>query len=410
MPPRKKMPTTPDDLSDMLPDDDIPVVASRRGSAKKAVAKSAAKDARPAAHPRAPHLDMHKDGRSVPVLHTMPSSSRGGWHGSVEEHHFEWFGRLAAVLVVSCGALIFLMSPVLHRPFLKFLQPWGGQVATAPQPAAPTTMPVSAVVLVATKPDASRASALVGRVVQAEAEATGKFPATGKEETSDARAGGTVKIVNTADRGFTFVARTRLLSKDGVLFRMTAPASIPAKKTITVEVLADQPGPSGDIGPTEFTIPGLATAEQREQVYGVSESPMTGGAGLRSVVSEDDRTAARTALTSQLSTAVQDDLRALVKPEERLLSGLVTSGETEFEAPKALTAASSFTATLSGTSSVLLFDEQQAVTVLRDKVAALRNLPSSDAVELSGVRFVVQAYDAKAGVAEIRVEAEIPVQ
>jgi hypothetical protein len=388
----------------VAPEPPMPTVASVRPAVRRATSGTV--------HPKGPHLDVHEGQRSVPVLHTMPVAidRKHFWHVVLNDEHYDWFGRVLAIVVVACGALIFLLSPTLHRPVLTFLQPWsdGGTTVTAPQPAAPTTVPVSAVVLVSSKPDTAKASVIAGRLVETQARADARVTASGQQAVTEARSGGTVRIVNTSDAPFTFVARTRLLSKEGILFRMTAPATVPAKKTIEVSVLADVAGPTGDIAASQFTLPGLSSAEQREQIYGVSDSPMTGGSGTTSVVAAEDLEKAKAALQSQLTKEAEDDLRALVKPEERLLSGLVSGTPGEFVGPKVGTVGTSFKVSLAGVYSALLFPERPAIDALRARVMVARNLPSSATLELANVRFVVTAYDLKSGLAEIRVEADAP--
>ncbi len=87
---------------------------------------------------------------------------------------------------------------------------------------------------------------------------------------------GVVTLKNESGTAQNLVARTRLLSESGVLFRLIDRAVIPARGEVRVDVEADQPGPSGDIGPSRFTIPGLS-ASQQKVMYGVSDAPMTGG-------------------------------------------------------------------------------------------------------------------------------------
>ena len=98
---------------------------------------------------------------------------------------------------------------------------------------------------------------------------------------------GTVKIISEITRPQTLVATTRLLSADGVLFRLKKRVTVPAKGQVRAEVYADQSGVQGDIGPTRFTIPGLNPGLQK-LVYATSEAPMTGGLTKRIGVSQGD--------------------------------------------------------------------------------------------------------------------------
>ena len=82
------------------------------------------------------------------------------------------------------------------------------------------------------------------------------LPQEGATATEE-KAGGTVTIINESGSVQPLVATTRLLSKDGVLFRIDTPVNVPAKGQVNVIAHADKPGLSGEIGPTQFTIPGL---------------------------------------------------------------------------------------------------------------------------------------------------------
>ncbi len=95
-------------------------------------------------------------------------------------------------------------------------------------------------------------------------------------KTVDAQAQGTVIIYNHRPVSQTLVATTRLLTPDGILFRLKNKVIIPPNSQVEAEVYADQAGPNGNIGPTSFTIPGLSEALQK-LVYAESKQPMRGG-------------------------------------------------------------------------------------------------------------------------------------
>lgn len=85
---------------------------------------------------------------------------------------------------------------------------------------------------------------------------------------------GVATLYNQKSEPVSLVPTTRLLSPDGVLFRMKDRQTIPAKGTAKVSVYADKPGHSGALGPTKFTIPGLSTADQAV-VWAETKSAMT---------------------------------------------------------------------------------------------------------------------------------------
>ena len=106
---------------------------------------------------------------------------------------------------------------------------------------------------------------------------TQNFTNTNRGEQAEAQATGTVTIYNSWSENQPLMATTRLLTPDGVLFRIKERVDVPAGGKIeNVEVYADQPGTSGNIGPTSFTIPGLWQGLQ-EKIYAENSEPMTGG-------------------------------------------------------------------------------------------------------------------------------------
>jgi len=102
---------------------------------------------------------------------------------------------------------------------------------------------------------------------------------------TEGKATGSVRITNRYSRAQPLIPTTRLLSKEGVLFRTTAHVLVPAGGSVDVSVEADQPGQLGDIGPSTFIIPGLWAGIQ-DKITGSSGKPMSGG--KRPVVSLND--------------------------------------------------------------------------------------------------------------------------
>lgn len=102
---------------------------------------------------------------------------------------------------------------------------------------------------------------------------------------------GQVTIKNDSPNEMTLIKTTRLLSENNVLFRLSDRYIIPAGASVKANVYADQPGESGDIGPSKFSIPGLS-ADTQKLVYATSESSMVGGSGKIGFISADDMNAA----------------------------------------------------------------------------------------------------------------------
>lgn len=112
------------------------------------------------------------------------------------------------------------------------------------------------------------------------------LPQDGATPTEE-KAGGQVTLINESGAAQPLVATTRLLSKDGVLFRIDSAVNVPAKGQVNVMAHADKPGLSGEIGPTQFTIPGLPESMQKS-IYAVSVESMKGGVSYKRVLSQKD--------------------------------------------------------------------------------------------------------------------------
>lgn len=96
--------------------------------------------------------------------------------------------------------------------------------------------------------------------------------------TTSGYAKGTVTIINNYSKPQTLVAKTRLLTSAGKLFRLDRQVSIPAGGRATAAVTADQTGDSFAIGPSKFTIPGL-WIDLQKLIYAESTEAFTVRAG-----------------------------------------------------------------------------------------------------------------------------------
>ncbi len=103
----------------------------------------------------------------------------------------------------------------------------------------------------------------------------------------DGTSKGEVILYNKTTEDQPLVKTTRVITAEGILFRLSDRVTVPAEGQVTAQVYADQPGAASDIGSSKFTIPGLNT-EKQKVVYAESIKPMTGGSGKVGVISESD--------------------------------------------------------------------------------------------------------------------------
>lgn len=123
----------------------------------------------------------------------------------------------------------------------------------------------------------------------------------------EAKAGGIVTLINETGSDQALVVNTRVLSEEGVLFRLDEPTVVPAGSQVEAMVHADEAGAVGEIGPSQFTIPGLSTSLQ-EVIYAVSVDSMTGGVLYIRTLTEDDLNQAVIELSEEMLAGAKGEL------------------------------------------------------------------------------------------------------
>jgi hypothetical protein len=195
-------------------------------------------------------------------------------HHHVASASIRLYKRIALTFI---GLTLVLLGVVLAATLAR------ATVTVTPRPVS-----VKAEVKISVAKDTKTAETVRGAVASTEISGEASASPAGEGEVVQGQAKGTVMIVNKRATAQTLVATTRLLTKDGVLFRLKDKVMIPPMSEVKdVEVYADQPGQAGEIGPSNFTVPGLS-GDLQKLVYAVSEKPMTGGTQTVRVVSQSD--------------------------------------------------------------------------------------------------------------------------
>ncbi len=146
---------------------------------------------------------------------------------------------------------------------------------------------------------------------------TQKYSPTGNK-TTDGLAGGEVTIVNDTNAAQTLVKTTRLLSTAGVLFRLSNQVIVPAKGQIVADVYADQPGATGNIEPSKFTIPGL-NEEKQKVIYAASDKSMVGGVRTIGILSAEDIKSAKADFAAKIKDEVEKTLVPVGSYNQKLI-------------------------------------------------------------------------------------------
>jgi len=163
---------------------------------------------------------------------------------------------------------------------------------------------------------------LGSRVFEDVKEMTKVFSSSGRKE-KDQKAGGIIRVYNNnSTESQTLVATTRFISEDGKLFRSKERVVIPGgtyegSKFISgfldVEVAAVQEGAEYNIGPSNFSLPGLAGSPLYTKIYGESLTDMRGGAESEiAVVTEADIISARQQVIDNLTEEATRSLLAKI--------------------------------------------------------------------------------------------------
>lgn len=150
------------------------------------------------------------------------------------------------------------------------------------------------VIELAKSPDQGQLS---GRVVEGTFDKIQEFsvqPGDGQTATGPAK--GTVKIINNYSRPQTLIAKTRLLTSDGKLYRIDKTVEVAPKQSVTVSAHSDQEGSQFSLeSGVKMTIPGLWIDIQK-WIYAETATPFAPSTSSGKVVSASDVTNAQKAL------------------------------------------------------------------------------------------------------------------
>lgn len=229
------------------------------------------------------------------------------------------------------------------------------------------------------------AGALSAAFLETTGSAEGAFVPSGAAERSG-KAGGIVSIQNSTDRPQPLVATTRLLTPEGILFRITEAVRVPARGSVTVPAEADEAGPRGEVGSTSFTIPGLSQNLQ-SQIFATSSTPMVRGGAEAKVITAQDLETARQSLKQQVISRVRPALQVQAGQSSLEDDDFIVQTVTEQSSGKANTPARSFTmsAKLKVVAVLLNKDEMH-----KRAVATMGNTSGSG---LSRIQYVIANYD-----------------
>lgn len=130
----------------------------------------------------------------------------------------------------------------------------------------------------------------------------------------DAYASGEVTIINNSNQNQTLIKTTRLLSPEKIVFRLANRIVVPAKGEVKVDVYADKAGKESEIGPTQFSLPGLSPSLQN-LIYAKSDKKMTGGTKKIGIITASDIKEAEKLLAENIIQEAELEMRKKIEEE-----------------------------------------------------------------------------------------------
>lgn len=240
---------------------------------------------------------------------------------------------------------------------------------------------------------------LAGMVDTADFAFTQKYYPSGYK-TVEGVATGEVVVYNKTTAPQILVKTTRLLTSSGVLFRLTNQITVPANGQVNAEVYADKAGKDFEIGPSQFTIPGL-TVDKQKFIYAESKGSMAGGVRKVGAVTESDLQAAKKDYEEKVKQAYLDKLGEL---SGDIRVAVQVASVSSVADKKVGDEVSEFNLTGSSTVAVVQYNgkdlNELATKELVGKVGAgAEKITSSSA----GAKVAIVTYDKTAGTAELTV-------
>ncbi|HOK35087.1 MAG TPA: hypothetical protein PLL80_00820 [Candidatus Pacearchaeota archaeon] len=220
-----------------------------------------------------------------------------------------------------------------------------------------------------------------GELIEKKQDIEKSFLAT-KTEDKNAKAKGKIIIYNEDSSPHRFVPNTRFKSEDGKVFRSEDWINIPAgsknnPSKVEVEVIAEEAGEEYNIGPTNFTIPGLGEGtDLYKLIYAKSTEPMNGGfVGQTKVVSQEDLDKAKAEMKTLIDNTgeeLKNEILKEVSPSlQQVLKDLIVveKGEITFD-KKAGDIGETFKGKATVTAKVLSFNEDDVQEIVANIISS----------------------------------------
>ncbi|OGM97724.1 MAG: hypothetical protein A2735_01130 [Candidatus Yanofskybacteria bacterium RIFCSPHIGHO2_01_FULL_41_21] len=227
--------------------------------------------------------------------------------------------------------------------------------------------------------------AIPGQLFNIQKTVSQDFTATGHVDVAQ-KARGTITVYNELSVDQPLVATTRFESADNHIFHTLTSIVVPAGKTSNgkfipgkkdVQIIADKAGSEYNVPVGSFTIPAFkeqGATEKYQKVYGQLTTPILNGtSGQSTVVTETDLNSAKQTLTEQLTTNIQDELKAQIDGLKIINNSQVTI-DSPVSTSLADAKATTFKVNLSGSLKTVGFKESDLYSLISQYVDTQKNL------------------------------------
>lgn len=213
---------------------------------------------------------------------------------------------------------------------------------------------------------------------------------------------GTVTLINKYNKTQPLVAKTRLLSPDGKLFRLKEAVSVPAGGTATASVYADKTGADMAVDAnTRFTIPGLWAGIQ-DRIYAENPAPLTYQIQEKRIVKQSDLDKAKKDINEVIDLKIKNQLQTVTSDKAAVSGDIDDDIITEFNA-KVGDEKSEFTVKAKKKVVIATFSKDKVIELAKARLA----LVISDDKQLSNfntsqITYSLENYDQSNKTAEIK--------
>ncbi|MCD4762101.1 hypothetical protein K8R32_04050 [bacterium] len=241
---------------------------------------------------------------------------------------------------------------------------------------------------------------VVGVVKLVKIEDEGVYSATG-EEVIGRDASGMATIINNYTKNQPLVATTRLITPDGVLFRLRNTVNVSAGGTEEVEIYADDPSADLKISPTKFTIPGLWAGLQ-DEIFAETKEVIEYKQKVKHHIKEEDIENGIRDLKQKLLTKTKDEINEMYKEYGQIIYKIDENSIVSEVKGEVGDEVEGFTADMKADVVVVAFEGKEAADLARKKfISSLSDNKELISFDEANIIYSLNNYDHVEGVATI---------